>query len=227
MKKIAEQKNFELTVGLTQYFLILVTFLIFSPSIRQSGVWETLFLMIGLLLVLTVVVVGKILKIRVSSFFQINPRARQKVKIWTIATISFFFLFWLIVIRFDAASRYFPSGVWSLDSVRLMLLINWLVVPMTIFCQEFFFRGFLLWMIRRKFANFQAVLLQAGLFALFVAVSASGPIVWTRVLTFFILGNILGWIAIKGRSYLLSGLVYWVYLFLVDIYVLYRLASLS
>ncbi len=124
--------------------------------------------------------------------------------------------------------RYLTASPWVTGSFGLFLFLEVLILPVIVFSQEFFFRGFLLKRFKTVTISPIAILVQALLFVLleiFLSREELGQsgLLWIFLGVIFLLNLIFGLVAHWTKSFFYSGLVYWMYLFFIDLLVFYQL----
>ena len=90
-----------------------------------------------------------------------------------------------------------------------------LTYGMYLFCWEFFFRGFLLFGLSKRLGPWIAVFVQAAAFGI-MHLGKPGA----EVAASFATGVVLGWVALRARSFLPGFLVHWASAFTFDVLVI-------
>lgn len=116
----------------------------------------------------------------------------------------------LIVSRFPEFRATYPLQTQAAYSWRYFFYFE-IAYGFYLFCWEFFYRGFLTFGLRRAFGDIAAIGIQAAAF---------GLMHWGKPMPEFISsffgGAILGWLAIRARSFLPGFLLHWAIAFTLD-----------
>jgi len=110
--------------------------------------------------------------------------------------------------------QYYPIQKWAGDSLYLFAYFE-LTYGMYLFCWEFFFRGFTLFGLSRSLGGLIAVLAQAAGFGLLHL--GKPP---QEVLASFGAGIILGFLALRSKSFLPCFVVHWAAAFTFDVLII-------
>ena len=117
----------------------------------------------------------------------------------------------IIAGRFPAFKSTYPLRFQA--STDWSALLNWeLLYGFYLFCWEFFFRGFLLFGLRRSLGDWAAI----GITSFGFGVMHIGKPVPEMISSFFG-GAILGWLALRGKSFLPCFVIHWAIAILMDL----------
>lgn len=139
---------------------------------------------------------------------------------------SFFILnfFWigifsLIMLKFNQWKN-FPVSPWISNDWDLIIFMELSFLPLILFFQEFFYRGFFLKIFSERINGWLAIFLQAFL-AIFFESIFIGRVIWLSGLL-FIFYCFLGWVSLRNKNFLFSWVVIYFYSILFDLIVLYK-----
>lgn len=121
------------------------------------------------------------------------------------ALVFFLFMvpFLVVACRFPTFHTYYP--MFAPAAYDWNVLLYWEVVyGFYMFCWEFFYRGFLTFGLKRAFGVVPAIVLQTAAFGL---MHYGKP--FPEFIGSFIAGAALGWLAVKGRSFLPCFAIHW------------------
>jgi membrane protease YdiL (CAAX protease family) len=133
-------------------------------------------------------------------------------------------LFWGFMVQWggEEAAR---QLVWKNEQTVKLILLNLTIVPVGLLAQEFFFRGFLLKIIKDSFNKRWAVGGTAILAGMFSMILAQDIFKWQVIIGIIITNIFLGLIAEKFRSVVFSFFVYWLGLIGLNFLVLWQIGS--
>jgi len=211
-----EEKKKELWLALINFAVLATAMVLLLKTVESNGIWEEPLLSLALFFVFPVLFIKFFLKKKPRDYFWNIKKARSQTE-WALAVaLVFIFTIWLIVLKWEGSGSFWQGG-----TVKLLLFINTFLLPVVVFSQEFFFRGFLLKIFRRNWSAFWAVVIQATLFTGFkLLTNVEINNLW-RLIALWIISFLLGVIVLRFRSIVVSTVVYWIYLFLVDLYVVH------
>ncbi len=109
----------------------------------------------------------------------------------------------IIASRFPAFRNYYPIQKEAIYSVRYFLYFE-ITYGFYLFCWEFFFRGFLTFGLEKRLGSITAVILPS---IAFCALHWTKPI--PEFLGSFIAGIAMGWLALRGKSFLPGFWIHW------------------
>ncbi len=221
---VKDKEKTELFIALISYVLIMVVMILLLRNVKGDGIWELLLLSVSLLFLAPLLIIKKFFKKDIRKYFLNLKETKKKIK-WTAIVVGAVVL--VASIFMIKSGLRGGESVWKLSSTRFLLFINLFILPLIVFSQEFYFRGFLQETFRRKIGLKFAIVSQAILFVLFKLFTMGDLISWLRLLVLLAISLILGMIAHRFKSVMVSAMVHWAYLFLVDIYILYKISQLA
>lgn len=136
---------------------------------------------------------------------------------WAIGMLSVSFLAIIILIRFFDFENNYLVPAYLAKSFGLFLFYELIVMNLILFVYDFFFKGFLLFLLSKKF-GFSAVFIQALVFISFMAVI--GILDW-KMAPFVILSLTGGIAAYQTRSFLYPYLASLVFIMFLDAYIIH------
>ncbi len=128
-------------------------------------------------------------------------------------------LIWFFMVQWGG-SETAKKMIWWNKNMLMLAGKNLFILPIGLFAQEFFFRGFLLNIFRKNFNNIFSVIVVALLFAIFNSVLLEVLFGWQKYLGLFVFGLLLSWVVIKLRSVVFSFFVYWWGVVLLSLWIL-------
>ncbi len=212
----------KLIVGIVYYVLILVVgWFLFKNNPISLELAQLLYALI-FFLVLPMILIKKGFGEKTEDFNL--PVKLFKKQLFFVAIIVFIsgLLIWLFMLQWGG-SETAKKMIWWNKSILMLAGKNLLILPIGLFAQEFFFRGFLLNIFRKNFNNIFSVIVVALLFAIFNSILLEVLFGWQKYLGLFVFGLLLGWIVVKLRSVIFSFFIYWWGMVLLGLWVLVEL----
>lgn len=149
--------------------------------------------------------------------FGFNLQNAQAGFVWA---IGMFFVSALLIFAlmyfFDFENKYLLPAYLA-QNFNLFLFYELILVNFILFLQEFFFKGFILFLFSEKL-GFVTVIIQALIFTLFLLFASD--LIW-KLAPFIILSFTGGIVAYKSRSFLYSYLMSLFFLIILDAYIIY------
>ena len=115
--------------------------------------------------------------------------------------------------------------VWQNQSTFFLMLNNLIILPVGLLAQEFFFRGFLLEVVRKNFNKIISISIIAVLVIIFSVFLAQNMFDWKVVVGIFIVNILLNLLAIRFKSVIFTFFVYWFVVVLLNFQALYQLSQ--
>lgn len=215
---ILDRRKKEIWLALINFLVLIVAMILFLRTIDSNGIWEEPILSVALFFIFPILFIKFFLRQKPKEYFLDTKQAKNQIE-WALSSaLVFIFIIWLIVLNWKEL-----AVIRQNESIKLVLFVNTFLLPIAVFSQEFFFRGFLLKIFSRNWSSLTAIATQATLFTGFkLLTNVEINNLW-RLLALWVISFLLGIIALRFRSVIVSAVVYWAYLFLVDLYVLYGL----
>ncbi len=222
-KKEKEDILFGMIVLLNFLLVILLTNL-FLKDVRAGGIWEWMVISALFLFISPFFIVKKIFNENTDEYFlKFNPDYKEII--YSIFIASFFVaVMCLFVVKLNWLNSLRISSWVLAEDVKLMLFVDLLILPVVVFSKEFFFRGFILKRLLSLTNVFSAIVIQAILFLIF-EIGTGEMISWKSMLLILFPNILLGFLAYKNKSIVVSTVFHWVYLLILDIYFYYQFAS--
>lgn len=160
-------------------------------------------------------------KQKMEEFFLINFSWKnfQDKKLFFLINFFWIGIFSLFMLKFNQWKN-FPVSPWILNSWDLIIFLELSFLPLILFFQEFFYRGFLLKIFSEKMDVWLAISLQA-LLAIFFEIIFNERILWLGGVL-FIFYCFLGWISLRNKNFLFSWMVSFFFSVLFDLIILYK-----
>jgi membrane protease YdiL (CAAX protease family) len=149
----------------------------------------------------------------------------KKQLVWSIVFIwGFSLLFWGFMIQWGGEDVS-KKMIWKNGQAIKVALINLTIVPVGLLAQEFFFRGFLLKILKNSFNKLFSVSVVAVLAGMFSMILAQKIFNWQVLLGILIANVFLGLIALKFRSVVFPFFIYWIIVVWLNFWALYQVGS--
>lgn len=220
------KKNQKIIIAfLTALLILLSQWFIFKKINIGNGIWGWFFSLIFLFFLLPAFIIKYVFNEKIKDYnltFKI-----PKKQFWRIMVeiILFFGIILFFVLKFHLKG-YLLTSFWVLESVDLVLFVDFLLLPIMIVSQEFFFRGFLLEVFRRSMGIFLAVLFQAILFLIYILIFREN-LQWQTILLYGLFNVFLGWVVIRSRSIFVSALISWLVSVSISVFILYQISLIK
>jgi len=122
--------------------------------------------------------------------------------------------------------NYLAGREFYFGSLAVVLLLDLIFLPIIIFSQEFFFRGFVLRITEKTAGLFSALVFQAALFAFYEGLFLGG-FSFPFLLISFIFAFFLGFITFQTRNLWFSFFLRWIIILLVDGYLIFIIQTIN
>jgi membrane protease YdiL (CAAX protease family) len=231
-QKKGQKKDWQfLVVSLVQYAITLIALDFFLAQISLQGAGAALEKAVVLGILFFALPLATVVTI-----FGENPRkllrghfSLRSVLVAMAVLLGLIGLAVVFMVKFQG-EKYLTASPWVTGSLGLFLFLELTLLPVIVFSQEFFFRGFLLGKLKATLGAPLAILAQALLFVgmeVFLSRGdlAQNGILWIFLGVILVLNLIFGVVAYWAKSFFYSGLIYWMYLFFIDLLVFYQLWS--
>lgn len=225
MLKIDHRKKFNLLVALGATSLVFVLKIVLFSYIETSGIWESLIFSIVAFLIFPFFLIKFVFGERASDYnfkFQIIG----KNAIWTILTIAMLASVVIFcVVKFDW-DRFLIVSNWIVGGRGIMLFVDIVLLPVIIFSQDFFFRGFLLESLGGYWNKIVSILAVSFLYTAFFYFGDK-DLIGLRFAFLFSINIFLTIITKLNKSIFPSALLMWAYLLSIDLLILQRILEVS
>ncbi len=212
--KIKLNQNFFIIFA--KVVLIYSGFLFLLNNLKTDGVWETVILNVIFFFILP----WLILKEEIVKFnFKNNWAIDFEILIlWLVFGFIVLKLevFYFLKLNYLTRVDYFLNDWW------VILFLNFILIPIILFSQEFFFRKYLIKKLKVSFSVIGSLVIQAGLFVVFEMLFFE-IFIWQFILFNFILAFILGFFYIKTENIWYSFLTRWGLILILDGIILYKI----
>ncbi len=121
--------------------------------------------------------------------------------------------------------EHFRAYMWFFGSWSVILFVELVILPLLIFSEEFFFRGFILKTLLDRYKILWALLIQVFIVIIYQAILSSF-LAWQLLIILFIVNIFLSWIVAQTRTIWISFLVMLLFRYLIDGYILYQIKFL-
>lgn len=227
---IGFKKEKSIKVVITQIVLTWVVFWVAFSSINTEGVWEIMSIYLVFLLFLPILV---------SRFFYENNFLfeifKGKVDKWVllrvlIQSVIFFGVMFAIVLKLNLTDNvmlnFFARKEWYLEGVSVIVFVNLIFLPVALFCQEIYFRGFIMNFLQKRLSRLNTLFLQAVIFVSFNAL-IFGSFDWIFLIMSFLWALFLGLLFLQTGNVLVSFAVSWIFIFITDGILLYYIEQIK
>ena len=222
----------QLIIGGGYYILAVLVVLFFYREKSVSSEFVQTICAVLFLLILPMLLVKKAFGESLQKYNWPTKYVKKQL-VWSVVFIwGFSLLFWGFMIQWGGGStgnlRIYESrnlGIWRNSGVVKLILMNLTIVPVGLLAQEFFFRGFLLKILKNSFNKWFSVSVVAVLAGMFSMILAQKIFDWQVLLGILIANIFLGLIALKFRSAVFSFFVYWVVVVWLNFWALYQVGS--
>jgi membrane protease YdiL (CAAX protease family) len=222
---LSKKKQKLIVTFLTLTLILFSQWIVFRKIEISDGIWGWFFSAIFLFFLLPVVVIKYVFNENIKDYnFSFKLKKEQ---VWRILLelVLFFGIILFFVLKFNLKGHLLTS-FWVLEKIDLVLFVDFLLLPIIIISQEFFFRGFLLEIFRKNFGIFLGVLFQAIVFLFYIAMFREN-IQWQTLLLYGVFNMFLGWLVIRSRSIFVSATVSWIVSVSISIFVLYQISLIK
>lgn len=137
--------------------------------------------------------------------------------LWGFGMLIVSFIFIFLLIHFYNFEQKYLIPTYLAQSFGLFLFYELVLINFLIFIQDFFFKGFLLFLLAPRF-NFWSIILQALFFILFIFVTQ--VTIWQSI-PIIILAFTGGITAYKSKSFIYSYVMSLIFLIVLDAYIIY------
>jgi membrane protease YdiL (CAAX protease family) len=220
----------KIKIILAQTVLTLAAIWFVFSEVDTNGVWEVVLSQLVFFLILPLLVGVFLLK---EQGFPKKIFAKKSPLIWAEAItigLAFFILMALVVIWLNWTNKiglnYLVETDWYFQDGFLLYFIDLFLLPVVLFSQEFFLRGFLAGVLRSQIGNLRAVFFQAAVFV-FLSALIFDSAGWVFLSLYFIWALFSGWIFVKFENILISFVINWIFVVLVDLILLYNIEQMK
>jgi membrane protease YdiL (CAAX protease family) len=224
------KKEKSIKVIITQIALTWAVFWVAFSSINTEGIWEITFLYLVFLLFLPILV---------SRFFYkdnfLFEIFKGRIDKWIFLRILiqaaiFFGVMFVVVLKLNLADsvmlNFFARKEWYLEGASIIIFVNLIFLPVALFCQEVYFRGFVMSFLQKRFSRFNTLFLQAVIFVSFNAL-IFGSLDWVFLVMSFLLALFLGLLFLQTGNVLISFAVSWTFVLITDGILLYHIEQIK
>lgn len=215
LRKVLQRKDNSLIfTGLTLLLVLLFRFFL-QEDFLQRDFWKMFIFYLGAFFLLPWGVIRFVWREDVSEFFLRKVswgdlKEKKKYFFWIFFWIG---IFLLIMLKFDRWKD-FPVSSWILGKGDLVIFLDLTLLPLVLFFQEFFYRGFLLKKFSEKVSDWWAIGGQAGVAIVFDFLFVGRDYFVSLMLFFFYC--FLGWASLKNKSFLVSWWVFFLFSLMFD-----------
>jgi membrane protease YdiL (CAAX protease family) len=203
-----------------EVFFIYLSFWFLLGNLKTNGIWETVILNILFFLVMPIFL-----------FKKKFPEKPEEKKITVVLQIlALWLIFGLMLFSLEDISflklNYLSRMDWFFGDWWIILGLNFILLPVILFCQEFFFRDFLFNRIKEDFSIKIALFSQAGLFVVFEMLFFE-TLNWQFFVFNFILALIFGVFYNQTKTIWYSFFLRWGLILILEGLVLYRIQQFN
>ncbi len=217
-KIFINKKTLNVWVGLVFFIFLTLGLIVLLRSAKGLIILEKAFASFVLFFLVPFIFIKFFLKLKPDYFFLTIKKSKKTLE-WLLAlALVFIFFVWFFVLKLNGL-----GFAWNKESSDLVIFVSTFFLPIIVFSQEFFFRGFLLRIFWDRFSVLTAIFCQAALFTLFQLLTNIEVYNLPRLVMVFIIAVTLGFLVVRFRSVFISAIVYWFYLFLTELYIIYGL----
>ena len=214
----------QLIIGGGYYMLAVLVVLFFYREKSVSSEFVQTICAVLFLLILPMLLVKKAFGESLQKYNWPTKYVKKQL-VWSVVFVwGFSLLFWGFMIQWGGEDVS-KKMIWKNGQAIKLALINLTIVPVGLLAQEFFFRGFLLKILKNSFNKWFSVSVVAILAGMFSMILAQKIFDWQVLLGILIANVFLGLIALKFRSAVFSFFVYWVVVVWLNFWALYQVGS--
>ncbi len=181
---------------------------------------------IFMLFVFPIFIIKRIYKRKVKNYYlKLNFLKDNQVKIIVLLEILLVVgLLYFFMVKLGWA-EHFRVYTWFFGSWSVILFIELIILPLVIFSEEFFFRGFVLKTLLDRYKILWALLIQAFIVIIYQAILSSS-LAWQLLIVLFVVNIFLSWMVAQTRTIWISFLAMLLFRYLIDGYILYQVKFL-
>ncbi len=214
----------QLIIGGGYYILAVLVVLFFYREESVSSEFVQTICAVLFLFILPVLLVKKAFGESLQAYNWPAKYAKKQL-LWSVVFIwGVSLLFWGFMIQWGGEDVS-KKMIWKNGQAIKVALINLTIVPVGLLAQEFFFRGFLLKILKNSFNKWFSVSVVAVLAGMFSMILVQKIFDWQVLLGILIANIFLGLIALKFRSVVFSFFVYWIVVVWLNFMALYQVGS--
>lgn len=225
LRKLFRRNNNSLIFALLTLALVFFFRFFLKEDFQQRDFWKIFIFYFGAFFLLPWGVIRFIYRERLENFFLKRNALKEmeekkKYFFWIIFWIG---VFLLVMLKFGQWKE-FPVSSWILGRWDLVIFLDLSFLPLILFFQEFFYRGFVLKTFSEKMGPWWAIGGQAGLAIMFDLLFVRRFFLVSGLL--FLFYYFLGWVSLKNKNFLASWWVIFFVSLIFDAVVRYKISEL-
>lgn len=221
MHKFLVNKKNQFYVALMVSVFVIATQWFLMKDVKTNGIWELLISSFFLFFVLPIIIIKFYFKLKLTDFHLSFKFDVKDVLTVFISGIFFIGLFFILLVKLNWY-KFFPTSNLMFGGKGPFMFFEFIILPLVLFFQEFFFRGFLL-----RFSE-KAIGIKGSVFIQILAVLVfeyvfGAPLNFVAFFSILIATSFLIWLILKTRTVFLTFLISWVINILINFTIYYYL----
>jgi hypothetical protein len=216
-----KRRNFINNSGLWMSSLIILACLFLSISFPAKAGFQQITKNLSFLVIIPVLYIKLVLKEDLKNYgLNFSKKENKKRGIfWAMFMLFVSFLVAYLLINYTDFKKGYILAAYITGNFGIFIAYELILVNLLLFIQNFFFQGFVLFTYLKKL-DYWSILIQFCLYSLFIFVL--GNFSW-QLAPFIILSLTGGWVTYKSRSFLYSYLMGFLFIIILDSYIIYTL----